>query len=80
MLIKFIDMTPAQRKAHHEFWLAWVERAQSVLGALLAETIDETPSTSDTVFECVNQLIDVEQQLTGCLTPEPVKRGWSKGQ
>lgn len=78
LLISVRDMTPEQRTAHREFWLAWVERAQRALGALLAETIDETPATSDTVFECVNQLIDVEQQLSAVLTPEPVQRKWSK--
>ena len=78
MTTKFHEMTEAQRKAHHEFWLAWVERAQQTLGALLAETIDETPSTSDTVYECVNALIDVEQQLSACLDPAPQPRGWRK--
>lgn len=30
---KIRDMTPEQRKAHREFWLAWVEDALSeVLG------------------------------------------------
>jgi hypothetical protein len=72
------DMTEIQRKAHREFWIAWVEHAQQQLGALLAETIDETPSTSDTVYECVNMLIDVEQQLSACLDPAPVQRAWSK--
>ncbi len=77
-MISVREMTAAQRKAHAEFWLAWVERAQQALGALLAETIDETPSTSDTVYECVNMLIDVEQQLSACLEPAPQTRAWSK--
>jgi hypothetical protein len=72
------DMTPAERQTHREFWLAWVERAQVALGALLAETVDETPALSDTVYDCVNQLIDVEQQLSAVLTPEPIQRTWSK--
>jgi len=69
--MKFSTMPSARRQAHHEFWLAWVERAQTELGALLAETIDVTPAVSDTVWQCVNQLIDVEQQLSAVLTPEP---------
>lgn len=80
MSVKFSDMTPAQRKAHHEFWLAWVERAQQELGALLAEMIDETPAVSDTVYECVNMLIDVEQQLSAVLAPESQHKAftWSR--
>ncbi len=80
MSVKFSDMTPDQRKTHREFWLAWVERAQQELGALLAETIDETPAVSDTVYGCVNQLIDVEQQLSAVLTPEPQHKAfrWSR--
>ncbi len=61
------DMTIEQRKAHREFWLAWVARAQQTLGSLLAETIDERPAASDAVHEAVNQLIAVEQTLAGVL-------------
>lgn len=64
---KVRDMSPEQREAHRAFWLAWVTRAQTEIAALLAETINETPATSDTVYECVNQLIDVEQQLAAVL-------------
>lgn len=65
--IKIRDMTPEQQAANRVFWLAWVKRAHSTIAALLADTIDETEATSDTVFECVNKLIDVEQQLAGVL-------------
>lgn len=67
MNTKVSNMTAAQRVEHRKFWLAWAERTRQTLGALLAETIGETPATSDTVFECVNKLIDVEQTLAGLL-------------
>jgi hypothetical protein len=52
------------------FWIIWIERAQREIGALLADTIGVTPSKSDVVFECVNKLIDVEQQLSSAIEPE----------
>lgn len=66
-MTNFRDMTPEQRKAHREFWLAWCARAQQALGTLLAETSDVTPAVSEAVYECVNQLIAVEQALTDVL-------------
>lgn len=77
MSVRFGAMTSAQQQTHHEFWLAWVERAQAELGALLAETIDVTPAVSDTVYECVNQLIDVEQQLSAVLSPKPQHKSFT---
>ena len=65
MPTKPIRRTRAQRQ--EQFWLEWCDRMQSTLGALLAATIDETPSTDDDIYGCVNQLIDVEQQLAGIL-------------
>lgn len=61
------NMTAAQRMEHRRFWLEWCARVQQQLGALLAEMSDVTPAASDTVFGCVNQLIDVEQQLSAVL-------------
>jgi hypothetical protein len=64
---QFKDMTALQRMEHRKFWLEWADRAQTTLGALLAETIDVAPAASDSVYEAVNKLIDVEQTLAGVL-------------
>jgi|HubBroStandDraft_5_1064220.scaffolds.fasta_scaffold234987_1 hypothetical protein len=69
VLVQGAGLTPAERDAPRQFWIDWAKRTAQTLGALLADTIDRAPSQDDTVFGCVNQLIDVEQQLSA-LTKE----------
>lgn len=72
-----MNASAAERMARRKFWLAWAERAQRELASLLADTVDEEPADSDAVFECVNQLIDVEQQLAALIHPQGPFR-WSR--
>ncbi len=74
-MTEFKDMTAVQRMERRRFWLAWSERAQQALGALLAETIGEEPAVNETVYGCVNQLIDVEQQLSAVVDSRDARRG-----
>jgi hypothetical protein len=65
-------LTPDEpARAVREFWAEWARETAQRLGALLAGTIGQPPSKDDTIFGCVNQLIDVEQQLSAIAGKAP---------
>jgi hypothetical protein len=62
-----VDALLHRESARREFWSSWCGRAQTILGALLADTTGRRPSEDPAIAEVVEGLIAAEQALTALL-------------